>query len=34
VLAPGQEAHALVGLSVLITTLTMNYHYTRQFVRR
>jgi hypothetical protein len=34
VLAPGQEPGALVGLSVLITTLTMNYHYTRQFVRR
>jgi hypothetical protein len=31
---PGQEASTLVGLSVLITTLTMNYHYTRQFVRR
>ncbi len=33
-LALGQEPQALVGLSVLITTLTMNYHYTRQFVRR
>ena len=33
-LVPGQEAATLVGLSVLITTLTMNYHYTRQFVRR
>jgi hypothetical protein len=31
---PGQEAQSLVGLSVLVTTLTMNYHYTRQFVRR
>jgi hypothetical protein len=33
-IAPRQRYRTLMGLSVFVTTLVMNYHYTDQFVRR
>ena len=33
-IAPRQRYRTLMGLSIFVTTLVMNYHYTDQFVRR